>query len=66
MRRTCSRVGLPASLVCSLLLRGLDIGNEDPTEKETLLFLLDDVKFGLDRLADMLPPLADTVQVETG
>ena len=60
------QVGLPASLVCSLLLRGLDTGNDDPTEKETLLFLLDDVKFGLDRLADMLPPLADTVQVETG
>ena len=52
--------------MCSLLLRGLDIGNDEPTEKETLLFLLDDVKFGLDRLADMLPPLADTVQVVTG
>ena len=52
--------------MCSLLLRGLDIGNDDSTEKETLLFLLDDVKFGLDRLADILPPLADTVQVVTG
>jgi hypothetical protein len=61
----CSRVGLPASLACSLLLRGLERGREEQTEKETLLFLLAVVKVGLLRLADMLPPLADTVEVET-
>ena len=66
MRSTCSRVGLPASLACSLLLRGLDIGRDDSTEKETLLFLLAEVKFGLVRLADILPPLAETVPVDTG
>ena len=61
----CSRVGLPASLACSLLLRGLERGREEQTEKETLLFLLAVVKVGLLRLADMLPPLAETVEVET-
>ena len=61
----CSNVGLPASLACSLLLRGLDKGREEATEEDTLLFLLAVLKVGLLRLADMLPPLAETVEVET-
>ena len=66
MRSTCSRVGLPASLACSRPRKGLEKGREEATEKDTLLFLLAAVKLGLVRLADMLPPLAETVQVETG
>ena len=61
--RACSRLGLPASLACPLLLRGLD--RREATEIDTLLFLLALVKVGLLRLADMLPPLADTLEVDT-
>ena len=65
MRRTCSSVGLPASLVWALPPRGLVYGIEEGTEKDTLLFLLTMAKSGLLILADMLPPLAETVQVDT-
>ena len=41
MRRTCSSVGLPASLVCSLLLRGELKGRLEPSaDRDTLRFLL--------------------------
>ena len=65
MRSTCSSVGLPASLVCALPPRGLENGREVGTEKDTLLFLLPMAKSTLLILADKLPPLAETVQVDT-
>ena len=41
MRRTCSRVGLPASLVCSRVLRGELKGRPEPSaDRETLRLLL--------------------------
>ena len=64
MRRTCSSVGLPASLVWALPPRGLENEREEGTEKDTLLFLFAMAKSTLLILADMLPPLAKTVHVD--